>query len=135
MIDVCSLDSAWPEHEHSLWRTQNNYALLTLDCDVPAVPAAGDLKIRQMLAGGAFGPDLSGSFTFTIDAGDAMTLMVQEVGANLTHNTWIAITNDGSWAGVDPFEVHYLVLMGDEWTTTLAYWLLMPVRFTRRCRA
>ena len=103
-----NLVSSAPDCGISLWRSQKNFIELTFDG--PAVaPAAGEIKIRELLAGGAFGADLSGSFTFT-PIGNV--LRIDEVGAVLTHRKWYAVTSDGS-GDYCSFERDYPVQVGD----------------------
>lgn len=68
--------------------------------------------VLELLSGGGLGPDLSASFTFTIEGGNV--LRIEEVGAVLNHRTWYAILNTGAWSSVAPFEVDYLLQIGDE---------------------
>ncbi len=107
------LDNSEPKHDESLWRTEKNFALLKFACAVTA-PPAGAVEVRELLPDGAFGSDLAGSFSFTIDdpgTGDR-TLRVTETTAVLNHRTWYGILSAG-WSGVAPFEIHYVVQVGD----------------------
>jgi len=63
-----------------------------------------------MLEGGAFGPNLAASFNIQV-AGNVLT--VRENGSVLGNRKWYSIMNDGSWAGVPPFEVEFPVQRGD----------------------
>ena len=58
--------SAAPGTGKSLWRSNQNTIRLTFNRDI-ATPGAGQVKIREMLAGGSFGTDLSSGFSFTIE--------------------------------------------------------------------
>jgi hypothetical protein len=104
-----------PAHDKSLWRSQKNIVRLTFACDVEA-PGAGDVLIQELLDGGDFHEeDLSGSFSFTLEnpgAGDRI-LRIFETTPRLTHRKWYTIRNTGSWSGVAPFELHYVVQVGD----------------------
>jgi len=69
------------------------------------------VEINELLPEGAFGPDLSASFSFDVEGGTVVR--IQDSGATLEHRKWYAIRNVGNWPGVAPFEIHYLVQMGD----------------------
>jgi hypothetical protein len=110
-----NLVSSTPDCGGSLWRSQNNVALLDFDADLPGDPASGEIQIRPLLAGGTFGADLSGSFTLTVEndgGGLLRRLRIKENGSVLTHRTWYGITHNG-WTGVSPFEVDYVLQVGD----------------------
>ncbi len=99
---------SWP-------RSANNFAMLTFDGDLMA-PGVGEVEVRELLATGAFGADLSTNFTFSIvndGGGLPRILRVVENGTQLTDRTWYAIIDNG-WANVDPFEVDIVHLIGDE---------------------
>ena len=104
--------SSAPADQGTLWRTARNIVRLTFDGNLPAAPAAGQIVIQELLAGGGFGPDLAAGFTFTIDT-DPKVLKIRETATSLTHRKWYAIRNTGGWTGVANFEVQYVVLMGD----------------------
>ena len=106
------LTASAPAHQGTLWRTAKNIIRLTFDQDLAAAPAAGQIVIQELLAGGGFGPDLAAGFTFTIDT-DPKVLKIRETATSLTHRKWYAIRNTGGWTGVANFEVQYVVLMGD----------------------
>jgi len=98
---------SWP-------RSANNFAMLTFDGDLTA-PGAGEVEIRELLAAGAFGADLSANFTFSIvndGGGLPRILRVVENGTQLTDRKWYAITDNG-WTGVDAFKVDIVHLIGD----------------------
>ncbi|MGD2109661.1 MAG: dockerin type I domain-containing protein [Phycisphaerae bacterium] len=78
---------------------------------VIVAPTPGQVQIRELLAGGAFGSDLSGSFTFTVEGGS--TLRIAENGTVLENEKWYGITNTGAWPGVINFEMDYKVVRGD----------------------
>ena len=104
-----ALVSSSPDCGVSLWRSQKNFIELTFDG--PAVaPDAGEIEIRELLAGGAFGGDISGSFTFTPNGN---VLRIDEVGAALTHRKWYAVTSSGTGANYCGFERDYPVQVGD----------------------
>ncbi len=107
-----NLVSSAPACGVSLWRSANNFALLTFDKDVTAPTGAGEIEIRELQAGGALGPDLSGSFTFSNDS--PTVVRVTENGSVLTHRTWYAITaSGGSWSGVADFKLDVVLQVGD----------------------
>ncbi len=114
-----NLLAAVPEDQASLGRSANNTIRLTFDGDITA-PGLSQVEIRSLLPDGVFGPDLStNGFTFTmetIDVGGVQRPRVLEIRENntvLTHRTWIGVRNTGGWAGVAPFEVEYVVQVGD----------------------
>jgi len=112
-FDAILVDNA-PANEESLWRAANNIVRLTFDGDV-AWPFDGTLMIREMLSGGAFGPDVSNQFTFDVEndgGGNPRILKIREDGAVLAHRTWVAITYAGG-TDIGPFELHYPVQVGD----------------------
>ena len=106
---------AIPENEHSLWRSQHNIVRIYFDRDIPpALP--GQVQIREMLDGGLFGPDLSNQFSFTVEGdlnADPRILRIWENGTSLSHRRWYAISNLGGWPPVMPFELQYVVQVGD----------------------
>ena len=69
------------------------------------------MEIRELLANGQFGSNLSSSFTFTIE--DDNVLRVEEDGTVLDNETWYAVLNDGGWSGVADFQMDYVVVRGD----------------------
>ncbi len=108
--------SATPAHGESLWRTNGNVARLTFDSNITA-PAQGDVMIQELLPNGAFGNDVSNGFSFTIEndlVGNPRILKIVDTGPpNLAHGRWYAIRQIGAWFGVSPFELHYVVQVGD----------------------
>ena len=114
-IDVAgglvALDSSDPACDVSLTRTQNNCMRLTFDGAIPDPVLAGEVEVRELLAAGGFGADLSASFTFTVEGGNV--LKVAENGDILSNETWYGVLNTGGWSGVAPFEVDYRVIYGD----------------------
>ena len=109
--DTVAFVSAVPASEGSLWRTANNVARITFGGAIPALPGSGELEIVELLDGGAYGSDLSGSFTFAIEGGNVLKIAEGETA--LAHRTWYAIRNTGGWAGVSSFMVHLVVQVGD----------------------
>ena len=97
----------------TLPRLTDNIVKLTFSGNVPAVPAAGEIEINELLAAGGFGADLSASFSFAIDGGDPTVLVIQDTSNTLQNETWYAIRNLGAWAGVSNFEVQYALVYGD----------------------
>jgi len=111
---LCSplnLLTSTPLDQGTLWRSRKNIVRLTFDGDLRSTPAPGEIEINELLPGGAFGPDLSASFAIDVEGGTVLRL--QDTGATLQHRKWYAIRNVGNWAGVEDFEVQYLVQMGD----------------------
>ena len=96
-----TLQSAQPANQGSLWRSRKNISRITFDRDLPSTPTAGQIEINELLPGGAFGPDLSSSFTF--DAEGGRVLRIQDTGATLQHRKWYAIRNVGNWPGMARF--------------------------------
>lgn len=114
--DVTLLSSA-PACNGSLWRSANNFALLTFDGS-PSNPGAGQVRVREIVAGGGYGEDVTGQFTFAVD-GDVLRVTqtgpVGPAGTNdgqVEHRKWYTIEPDG-WAGVSPFKVDFVVQVGD----------------------
>jgi hypothetical protein len=108
------LTGSLPANEESLWRSANNLVRLTFASDI-AWPFAGAFTIREMLDGGAFGPDLSGQFTMTVENdgnSDPRILRIAENGDVLTHRTWVAIGYAGG-GDIAPFELQFPVQVGD----------------------
>jgi hypothetical protein len=107
---------ARPEHEGSLWRSDHNIVRVEFDDDITQ-PAAGQIMIRELAPGGLFGPDLSSRFTFTVEnngGGQPRVLRIWEnVADTLDHRKWYSMANLGGWAGVSPFDLHYVVQVGD----------------------
>jgi hypothetical protein len=110
------LISCGPMFGQSLWRTQNNVVRLTFACDITA-PDSGDVVVQELLSAGAFGSDLSGDFTFTVEdtaSGKPRILKINaEPDATLSHQIWYGVRNTGDWGAAAPFEVHYVNLIGD----------------------
>ncbi|MEK6675611.1 MAG: right-handed parallel beta-helix repeat-containing protein [Planctomycetota bacterium] len=103
-----------PPDSNCLWRSANNFFRMTFACDITA-PPPGKVVISEMLNSGQFGPDLSASFTFTVEndgQGNPRVLKIQENGTVLTHGKWYDIHNL-AWPGIEPFCVQYPVLVGD----------------------
>ena len=109
-----NLTEAFPNHEESLWRSENNFALLTFDGDIVA-PGEGEVLVRELLEDGLFGPDLSSSFAFTVEndgGGHPRILRVQETTPVLSHRKWYAVSSH-NWDNICDVEVHYVVQVGD----------------------
>jgi len=103
--------SSVPPHEGSLWRSWKNIVRVSFDSYLPYTPAPGQVEIVKLLSDGDFGPDLSAVFAFAVE--DGSVLRIEDTDATLQHRKWYAIRNVGNWPGVAPFEMHYLVQMGD----------------------
>ena len=109
------LVQAHPARDGALWRTAHNVIRLTFDRGLTA-PALGQILIQALEEGGAFGPDLSAGFAFTLENdahGRPRILRVSEEGSHLTHRTWIALRNLGAWSTAEYFAVPYVVMLGD----------------------
>ena len=101
-----------PADQKTLWRSQRNIVRITFDGPLPSTPLAREIKIVELLDGGACGPTLSADFTFEVEndgGGEPTILKIQETGSTLEHRTWYAIRNTGGWLGVADFELQYLV--------------------------
>ena len=107
-----AIEGATPQMDESLWRAGNNIFSLHLPAtgQMPTAPEAGQIVIQELLPDGAFGDDLSTNFSFTLEDG---SVVVREQTDTLQHETWYAVRNTGGWSGVQAFEVHYMVLVGD----------------------
>ncbi|MFH0981560.1 MAG: right-handed parallel beta-helix repeat-containing protein [Planctomycetota bacterium] len=106
---------AKPPDQGTLWRTAKNCVRLTFDSNISA-PGAGQVWIQELLAGGAFGGDLSGGFSFTVEndgGGNPRVVRIRDNDATLAHRKWYGIRNLGGWCGAAPFEVQYVTLRGD----------------------
>jgi hypothetical protein len=110
-----TLASSDPPNDGSLWRRENNTVRLEFSRSITP-PSPGEVTIRPLLGCGVSGDDLSGGFDFTIesdDQGRARILRIQELGGILAHGQWYFFSNDGTWAGVAPFTLHYVLQIGD----------------------
>ncbi len=108
----------------SWWRSANNTARLTFDREIIA-PELGDVRVVQLLPEGAYGEDVSGEFSFSLENdedGLPRTLRVRQAGlvdpentadGRLENRKWYAILNEGDWAGVTPFKIDLVVQVGD----------------------
>ena len=115
LTPYASMVSANPCADDSLPRTRRNIARLTFSGDISA-PGEGAVLIQEMLPGGGFGPEVSGSFAFGVgntDAGLPRILRIWDDADTLANQKWYAIRNTGGWIGVKDFEVQYVVQMGD----------------------
>lgn len=103
-----NLASATPGFGDTLPRTANNVAVLDFDTNITA-PAAGEIEIVELMAGGATGSDLSGDVTMEVVGGTSLRI----TGLDLADKTWYEIRNTGNWSDVGPFRVQYEVAYGD----------------------
>lgn len=105
-----------PQNEGSLWRSEHNIVRIEFDDDITQ-PTSGQIRIREMLPGGLFGLDLSGAFLFDVEnngGGQPRILRIWEDVLNtLEHRKWYSVANLGGWAGVSPFDLLYVVQVGD----------------------
>jgi hypothetical protein len=113
--DVCeapALASQVPACDDTLPRFQNNAVELTFAGPMAGgAPAAGQVLVQELLAGGGFGPDLSANFTFTVVS--PTVLRVRDNAATLVNGKWYGIRNTGGWSGSQNFEVDYVAVYGD----------------------
>ncbi|MCK4658637.1 MAG: right-handed parallel beta-helix repeat-containing protein [Phycisphaerae bacterium] len=101
-----------PSHEESLCRSAGNVIVLTFAADLEA-PEPGDILIQELLAEGAYGPDMSTSgFSFTVEE-PTYRLVITDEGTVLSNKTWIAVRHVGGWAGMGSFTVQYMIQVGD----------------------
>ncbi|GEM_PF-2832803 len=98
-------------------RTTRNEARLDFNANLPA-PVAGGVRIREMLAAGAFGGDIAANFTQTL--GDAATpgvdtarLILKDNASNLVHRKWYQVESTGTWPTVGAFCLQFVVQAGD----------------------
>lgn len=104
-------------------RLRRNIARLTFNTDIAAgagsIALNGQVEIREMLAGGGFGPDLAISavdFGFSVEnVGGPRVLRIEEIAdpGVLEHQKWYAIGNAGAWGAVGSFTTQFFVLKGD----------------------
>lgn len=101
----------------TLWRSAGNVVRLTFDGALPGAPAAGQLLIQEMLAGGLAGPDLSASFAVSLESGNTVLRLRDGLTttptATLLHRKWYVIRNTGGWAGVANFVAEFPSQVGD----------------------
>ena len=112
---LAALTTAAPPDQGILWRTARNVIRLTFDRDL-TVPVQGQILIQPLLENGLFGADLSAGFVCTVEVdaqGRPRVLRIAEAGTSVTHRAWVALRNLGDWPAADPFEVQYVVMMGD----------------------
>lgn len=101
--------SSFPAGDTRLWRNTKNRVRITFTGNVSA-PGAGDIQVRELLEGGAFGSDLSGSFTATVNGAD---LVLTDNASTLVNRKWYRVSNPGTWGGVDAFGIDFFVQAGD----------------------
>lgn len=97
--------------DDSLSRAGRNVLRIEFSIPLLAAPAPGEVEIRELLPAGAFGPDLSAQFVFSIENGN--TLKIVETGEVLANETWYGITNTGAWCSAANFERDYAAVFGD----------------------
>jgi hypothetical protein len=104
LAEPCAIPTAsTPAMNETLWRSTNNIVILNYS---EALAAPDPIEIRELLDGGAFGPDLSGQFSIDLDPGDASVVRVKETGEVLADMTWYAVMNGC-------FEMHFVKMVGD----------------------
>jgi len=107
------MTSASPVCDSTLTRASGNVVRFTFDGTLPGTPITGEVKVFALDDAGAFlGGDLSTGFNFSLESGNTV-LRVEETGTAFTNATWYAVVNDGAWAGVQQFEVDYVVMPGN----------------------
>ena len=108
--------SASPANGESLSRTSGNIVRLIFDSDI-TLPAPGEVMIQELMSNGAFGNDLSSGFLFSIEddlnANPRILKIVDTDPSDLVHRRWYAVRQTGAWSGVSPFELQYVVQVGD----------------------
>jgi hypothetical protein len=98
----------------NLWRTTSHVIRIRFNGDITA-PAEGQILIRQLLAGGTFGADVSSNFTFVVENDEnslPRVLRIQDNGNNLVDRAWYGVENNG-WAGVEAFDLHFRQAAGN----------------------
>jgi hypothetical protein len=107
--DTASVASSAPADQGSLWRTAKNIVRFTISgTPLPGVPV---IEIREMLTGGAVGPDLSASFNKTLESGGTV-LRLHDTGGNLVHRRWYVVRNTACDNVVD-FSRQFVIQAGD----------------------
>ncbi len=106
-----------PAHDGTL--TSRNYPPIVLfagDLSLPAEPPrVGDFDIRRLLPDGRVGPDFSYYCSFRLlqlGGGVGAALEVRPWGGTLAGD-WYTLRHLGTWGGLPPFEIHFLVQPGD----------------------
>lgn len=108
------LVSSAPACDSALPRSQGNVIRLTFSGDVGTAPSPGDIIVSALDAGGPLtGPDLSGTFTYSLEAGNTILRMEESIPGVLSNLTWYTIQNTGGWTGACPFEVTYVSMPGN----------------------
>lgn len=109
-----NLVSAAPACDSILTRAHGNLIRLTFSGDVGTAPSPGDIIVSALDIGGALtGGDLSGSFTYTLEAAGTVLKMQESIPGALTNLTWYTIQNTGGWSTACDFEVTYLSMPGN----------------------
>ncbi|MBI2452162.1 hypothetical protein HYV50_03740 [Candidatus Pacearchaeota archaeon] len=104
-----TLSSAEPACDSTLPRIKNNTILLRFDHAI-TLPGTGQILIQEILDGGNYGTDLSGSFTFAVTGND---LRMTENGIVLQNQRWYSVRNTGGFSEVNNFKIDYAVVYGD----------------------
>ncbi len=100
--------------DDTLPRIRNNVLRLTFACNITE-PDTGEVQIRELVADGAFGTDISDKFTFSVEGGNVLRILEDEQRSMevLSDQTWYGISNMATWPGVDSFVMDYVVVYGD----------------------
>ena len=103
------LTDSVPAPDGSLWRSGGNVVTLTFSDEI-ATPPPGAIMIQELLADGAYGPDLSDHFS-VVTSGATLTMIEDE--PVLQHGRWFAVRHVGGWDGVSDFVLDYVCQVGD----------------------
>lgn len=115
VVDV-NLIAREPLSGKTLDQTKKNRVRLTFGpTNLPGNPGAGEVTIREMIAGGGFGSDLSSNFTITAST-NVLTLLdngVSPTVGSLGNKKWYLIQSSGTYTGVADFCAAYATQFGD----------------------
>ncbi|MGB0716077.1 MAG: hypothetical protein ACPGXK_09380 [Phycisphaerae bacterium] len=108
-FETIELVDTTPRDGESLFSVANNRIWLDFSGAADLIEP-GSITIRELLADGEFGPDLSIHFTFKVDDS---TITMSEVGEILKHRAWYEIKHDLDWSAMEPFVLHLVLQVGD----------------------
>jgi len=112
-VNEPALTAREPLSGKTLPQTKKNRIRLTFGPgNLPGNPGAGEVTIREMLAGGGFGADLSSNFQITA-ATNVLTLLDNSANGVLGNKKWYLIESAGTYAGVQNFCAAYATQFGD----------------------
>jgi len=106
--NTAALSTSAPADQGSIWRSAKNIWRFTMSVPLSQVPI---IEIREMLAGGAVGPDLSASFNKSLESGGTI-LRIQDTGSNLVHRHWYLVRNVAC-DEVQDFTRQFVLQIGD----------------------